>query len=102
MSHIDSPICLIFCTAISTDPKEKALNIITDKEKEKYFFYKPLNIIEGYIIMLTSYDSLLAKRKCQMNVILKKLKILAVKEANANRRTVRLSITNDIKTETDW
>ena len=47
--------------------------------------YNLIESVESYINMLTSYDSLFAKKCCLSWAVLKSLKIIDVKEAIANK-----------------
>ena len=53
--------------------------------KRKYFLYNPIESVESYINMLTSYDSLLSKKWYLKVAVINESKVPEIKEANANK-----------------
>ena len=62
--RFETPISFIPSIATSMGGNERdpsLLTQITNQEKEKKFLYEPIELVESYNSMLTSYDSLLVK-----------------------------------------
>ena len=51
----------------------------------EYFFYNPIEYVEGNITMIASYNSLLLKKQCLMGTVLKESEVLNSKEVIADK-----------------
>ena len=86
--RFEPPMHLITSIATSMSSSERAHSLLIQilRPGERYFLYNPIELAESYINMLTSHDSLLAKKWYLTCATLKESEILSARNLIPTRK----------------